>query len=172
MENKFIENEFGLTPICQKGNQIPGLFLSLFILFISFSSFSPASFQDRICNLRDMDPAQTWILDTTVGKVKFYHTITQCGAKNAVLLKFENKNDYRVRINWKESFLTQQFAHYVDGFAGQKTLNIDKKETLYPSSCSDTKNKTCIILAEDVSPAYLANIINVYFKEISVTVID
>ncbi len=116
-----------------------------------------------------MNSAQSdsWILDTVIQNVSFYHQLVSCNGKTAVLLKFENNTGASVKVSWKEGFETLQTTGVIDGFYGVKELVISTGIT-EPSSCSDNDNKKCIITAFDVDPTFIASITS--FKFITPTI--
>lgn len=108
-----------------------------------------------------------WVLQQTVSNVDFYYMLANCDGKNVVLLKFNNKNNHKVKIAWKEVFTTQ-FEKGVEGINGQKQLIIDVGET-FSAGCHDKKIQELIILPAQVKPTYLAQVQALAFKNISVT---
>jgi hypothetical protein len=152
-------------------------FAFLLIVFIYFASLTATAFILRPAfsnfkkyELAPLPTAGSWVLASTVSNVKFYYMISPCGGKNAIFLKFENKNKYDVNLTWVESFQTQQLG-YVNGFDGVRQLQINASETRSASSCTDSK-KECIRFAHQVSPAYLAEVLNFAFKDITVTKVN
>ena len=111
--------------------------------------------------------ADTWVFDKTVQNVDLYHMITACEGRKVVFLKFNNRNAYKVKISWKELFVTQM-EKAREGFRGMKQLVLPPGETAQ-SDCTDVKNKECIIVSSQVSPAYPAEILQFEFKNINVT---
>ena len=113
--------------------------------------------------------AQTdsWVLDTVIQNVSFYHQLVNCNGKTAVLLKFENNSGASVKVSWKEGFATLQTTGFIDGFYGMKELVISVGIT-EPANCTDNDNKKCIISAFDVDPTFIAGITS--FKFISPTI--
>ena len=129
-----------------------GFLLALFLVPVFVQAVMPAS----------------WILDTTVNGVEFYHSIQECNGKKAVFLKFNNRNTYQVKVSWKEVFATQQEAK-VEGGKGQKELIIPTGVTV-PASCTDNMmSRKNIVLSSEVSPMYVAEIRGYSFKDIQVT---
>ena len=108
-----------------------------------------------------------WVLDKTVNHVDCYYLLTECGGKKVVLLKFNNKNTYKVKVTWKEVFDTQ-LQKGVAGFRGKKQLLIAPGET-FASGCADSKNKELLVLPADVIPTYAAEIVAFEFNDIQVT---
>lgn len=143
--------------------------LTLCMLFMPLMLLAfPSKGVQTSCGMINDENNPEWILDKTVGNVDFYHRITDCDGKKAVFLKFNNKNNYKVSISWKEVFVTKQISEKKEGFFGQKKLVILPGETS-PSDCSDKKNKVCLVGPDGVSPAYGAEIKEFYYKDISVT---
>lgn len=110
--------------------------------------------------------SEDWVYDKTIGKVEFYHRIAECQGQKAVFLKFVNKNTSDVLVSWKEVFSTQKEAQ-VEGYKGKKALTIKPGEN-FPASCHDESFRELVILPLQVSPAYLAEIKQFSFKDISV----
>ena len=107
-----------------------------------------------------------WILDKTVNNVECYYMRTECNGKIAVFLKFINKNNYKVKIGWKET-ITTQLEKNANGFGGPKQIVLSKLETA-ENNCKVTKFKEGRILPEDVSPTYIADIKAFEFTDIKV----
>ncbi len=108
-----------------------------------------------------------WVFHQTVINVDFYHMLANCDGKKVVLLKFNNRNNHKVKVSWKEVFSTQ-FNKDVEGFAGKKILTVAPGET-FASGCGDTKNKDLLILPAQVVPTYIAEIAAFEFKELKVS---
>ena len=107
-----------------------------------------------------------WIKSTTVNNVDFYHQIVTCGNKKAVLLRFENKNNFNVEVSWKELItIEEQFTS--DSKLETKTLIINPGIT-EPSSCSDNSKSLLIILATEVNPTFGASINGFNFEDIKI----
>lgn len=109
-----------------------------------------------------------WILDTEINGVEFYHSIGECNGKKVVFLKFNNKNNYKVTVSWKELFVTKQIRDKTAGFRGKKEMVLSVGET-FASDCATNENEKLLILPIDVSPAYEAEIEKFEFNDISVT---
>ena len=132
---------------------------TLMLMFFSFA----ASAKSLSINDSNEDG---WVLDTIVNKVAFYHKIVLCGDKNAVLLKFDNQNQFVVTVSWKESLKTKQIPNFIDGYKGLKTLSL-KSGLNNLSGCLDESNSSLIIKFNDVNPTFVADILNFNFKEIN-----
>jgi len=175
MENNSVLLKFSLGQIRFAAKKLPPLssfFLLIFLIFCGIFSATAFALESANFSKQGMqikDPLPSWILDATAGNVSFYHLLISCSGKNTVFLKFENKNNYSVKISWKETFLTKQTTQQMKGFAGLKELIIPPGAILSASSCADITCKDCIIFPEKVSPAYMADIINFGFKDITAT---
>jgi len=108
-----------------------------------------------------------WVFHQTVNNVDFYHMLANCDGKKVVLLKFNNKNNHKVKVSWKEVFTTQ-FEKVVEGANGQKQLIISTGET-YSAGCNDNKIQELLVLPSQVRPTYAAQIKNFEFKNVDVT---
>lgn len=135
----------------------------------SLNNYDPARIKKSLKQnlLHNAFPADTWVFDKTVQNVDLYHMITACEGQKVVFLKFNNRNMYKVKISWKEVFVTQM-EKAREGFRGMKQLILPPGETAQ-SDCTDVKNKECLIVASQVSPAYPAEIIQFEFKNINVS---
>ena len=91
---------------------------------------------------------------------------TECEGRKAVFLKFINKNEYKVKVNWTEAFTTQM-GKDIKGAAGQKKIILSKFE-IAENNCSTTKFKEGRIFAGDVNPTYIADILAFEFNDIKV----
>lgn len=129
--------------------------LLVFVCVVVSKSSAHSSFKDP-----------TWIYDTVINRVQFYHFIVDCIGKKVVFLKFNNQNKNNVEVSWKEVFTTQS-ALDQEGFHGLKKLTLITGETS-ASDCLESKKRNCLILPDDVSPAYEARIQKFKFKEIIV----
>ena len=169
----FISSVFNIKrPICSKAA------ILLFLLILQSQAFS-FSFSLNNCDptrikkllkqtlLHNAFPAGTWVFDRTVQNVDLYHMITACEGKKVVFLKFNNRNMYKVEISRKEVFVTQM-EKAREGFRGMKQLILPPGETAQ-FDCTDVKNKECLIIASQVSPAYPAEIIQFEIKDSNVS---
>ncbi len=114
------------------------------------------------------DKTGTWILDQTVSNVALYHMIDECNGKKVTFLKFENKNKFKVQINWTEVFITSQVATKTESFDGEKKLLLPAGQVM-TTHCGETINQACLILAEKAIPHYKADFRNFEFKDVMVT---
>lgn len=107
-----------------------------------------------------------WIFDKTVNNVEFYHMIIECGGKNVVLLKFNNKNGYKVKVSWKQGFDTQLEKHTKG--TEHKHFVLSKGE-MVQGSCGSAKFREGFISPEQITPTYIADIQNFEYIDIKVT---
>lgn len=114
-----------------------------------------------------MEPG--WVYDKTVNHVDFYHKIISCEGKNAVVLKFINKNSYKVKVSWKEAFETAQVKIMTEAVYGEKELVLSAGETLLSPGCEGSNSKQCLVLSQQAFPHYNADIIKFEFKDILIT---
>ena len=111
--------------------------------------------------------ADGWVFHQTVNNVDFYHMLANCDGKKVVLLKFNNRNNHKVKVSWKE-VLTTQFDKEVESYGGKKVVTITPGET-FASSCGDNKHKDLLIMPAQVVPTYIAEISAFQFKELKVS---
>lgn len=139
-------------------------FVALALFLFCSASVTPKS--NTVSTVR----SNVWVFHKTVDNVDFYHMLTNCNGKSVVLLKFNNKNDYKVKVSWKEVFTTQ-LEKSVEGFNGIKQLFIGTGETMC-SGCKDDKIKELLILPEQVTPSYGVSILGFAFKDVTVSLIQ
>jgi hypothetical protein len=111
------------------------------------------------------DKTGVWILDKTVSNVDFYHMIKVCSGNKVAFLKFNNRNNFTVVVNWKESFSTQ-LEEGIFGAKGQKHLQLPPGEFAY-ADCN-TSRKEFMITPAEVSAAYVAIINRFAYNDIMV----
>ena len=110
-----------------------------------------------------------WILDQTTGNVNLYHMITFCSGNKVVFLKFENKNDYAVKLSWQETFVTMdRSVEKKEGPFKSKELTVPTGETA-ASDCADQKQVLLIAKPDQDSPVYHADIRQFNFINVTVT---
>ncbi len=136
-------------------------FMILSFMFLCSNSFA----QGRI---HLPDKQGSWVFDKTVSNVDMYHMIDECNGKNVIYLKFENKNKFKVQINWKEVFVTSQVAAKTESFDGEKKLLLPAGQVM-TTYCGETINQACLILAEKAIPHYKADFRNFEFKDVLIT---
>jgi hypothetical protein len=146
-----------------------GFFLLIFSLcFFSFTPVKPVSQkQDAHQAVTQRNKIDAWIFDKIVDNVECYHMIADCSGKKAVFLKFNNKNNYKVKLSWKEGFDTQ-FEKHTKGATGQKQFVLSKGE-MVQGSCSSAKFREGFISPEQITPTYVADIQDFEYIDIKVT---
>jgi len=153
-------------------SQVKGLGLFIFLIYLSgipsSSLGSNKYFPGEVSRISSRsDIAPKWVFDKTVKNVDFYHSIVSCNGKNVVLLKFNNRNNRKVRVAWKEAFDTQR-EKGIEGFLGQKQLELRPGITAQ-TNCNSIKFKEGIIQSHQVNPTYAADVLKFNYKDISVT---
>ena len=142
--------------------------LLLFLLF--FSGFSFANRSPHPLHLMKKQQSAVvvdWQLDATVNGVEFYHAVVECGGRNVVFLKLNNKNGYKVNATWKEVFTTREGKELV-GEQGQKKVLLSTGE-IVETSCENINRKELVILPEQVHSAYVVSIAKFQYKDITVS---
>ena len=141
----------------------------LFFLLLLFStaSFATPGFKKEKDHTDGSGSNLVWKLDATLNNVSFYHALSECNGKKIAFLKFVNKNNFATKVSWKETVKTQ-FRAEEKAVRGQQSLLLPPGET-FENDCSGTTCKACVILPEQVNPTYLAQIIDVSFKDIAVS---
>jgi hypothetical protein len=119
--------------------------------------------QDKIASAN----SGPWVLDKTVNNVEFYHRMAECSGKKVVFLKMNNKNNYKVKISWKEAYKTKEQKEKIEGIKGTKEL------VLFPGiksldNCNTSKNAELFISPDQVSLTHGVEILQFEFKEINV----
>lgn len=144
--------------------------ISLFLLNAAATAISlPGNMvANKVANTT-AHPTGEWVLDKTVSNVDFYHSITICNGKPVVFLKFINRNTGKVKVGWKEIFVTRTKARVL-GFNGKKELLLAPGTTT-PADCTDASNKKIVIHGGDVDPMSVVEITNFIFQDISVDVL-
>lgn len=113
----------------------------------------------------------SWILDKTINNVDFYHKIVTCEDKKAVLLKFDNKNSFSVKISWKQIVNSKQEPNATDEFSSLNTLIVNSG-SVEATDCSDNNNDLLVVLPSEASPMYMADILSFSFSNIVVKEIN
>jgi hypothetical protein len=131
------------------------------------NAFNDDEQPEGIININQETKDDSWVLDTTLNNVVFYHKLVSCGDKKAVLLKFENRNNFNVEISWKEIIGSKQEPNPNDEFSTTNTLIIQLGIT-QPIDCSDTTNAALVVLPVEVSPMFIADIESFSFSSITV----
>jgi hypothetical protein len=170
-ENRFLKD----TSIKNKKSCYPFFILFLLVAFNSFGSVNKVNVKQlnkTVLTKTTFDfekeyNSDSWILNTTVNNVVFYHKLVSCGDKKAVLLKFENKNNFEVEVSWKQIVGSVQVPNPNDDLASNNTLVL-KPGTTEPNDCSDIENDILVVLPNEVSPMFIADIETFNFSSIQI----
>lgn len=111
--------------------------------------------------------ASDWTLSKTTGNVEFHYRIGECNGQTAVFIKIINKNDYAVEVSWKELVADNNSRTTIEGFYGEKQLNIPAATTLQ-ANCTETDTAECMTLATSIAPTHKVDIKSFEFKDIQV----
>ncbi|MBV4358352.1 hypothetical protein [Pinibacter aurantiacus] len=143
-------------------SQSPHLQKAVLLLAVSFCFAAPlqsgngkhaSSSTNKIISQSNSD--EQWTLAKSTDKVDIYYVIKDCKGQKTVFLKVDNKNNYAVKISWKEKFETQQKVT-VEGATG-KQLVLAAGETIQ-ANCDNDTAKECVIAASQVTPAFKADV--------------
>jgi hypothetical protein len=134
---------------------------------VLINAFNENEQLEGIINMNLDTNDDSWVLDTTLNNIVFYHKIVPCGDKKAVLLKFENNNNFNVEISWKEIIGSKQVPNPNDEFSTTNTLIIQSGIT-EPIDCSDTTNAVLVVLPTEVSLLFIADIESFSFSSITI----
>jgi hypothetical protein len=129
--------------------------ISLFI-FLGNISFSAISGEDN-----------KWTRDKSVSNVDLYYKISECNGEKVIFLKFDNKNDFSVKITWKEAIADKVFGNVVDCNYGEKQLTLPPGVTVQ-DGCSSISCPECQINVRTAIPTHEADPLNLEFKEVTV----
>lgn len=153
------QNDDGTTQISL------GFFLLIFSL--CFFSFTPLKQASQKQDSHQRNKIDAWIFDKVVDNVECYHMIAECSGKKAVFLKFNNKNNYKVKISWKEIFKEKGSEEKIENFKNTKQLVLSPGIKTV-SSCSDPQNKELVITHDQVSMTHSVNIAKFEFDDVQV----
>lgn len=110
---------------------------------------------------------ESWTLQTTVENVNFYYQIVDCDDNSVILLKFDNKNDFDVKVYWKQIIGTEQVPNTTQESVQQFEVVLNSGVTA-PEGCTDQTLENLVIMPFEVDPTYLAEITNFSFSSISI----
>jgi|GEM_PF-1557298 len=117
-------------------------------------------------NISKPNADEQWTLAKSTDKVDIYYVIKDCKGQRTVFLKVDNKNNYAVKVSWKEKFETQQKVT-VEGAAG-KELVLAAGATIQ-ATCDNDNAKECVISASQVTPAFKADVSKYDVSSLSVS---
>lgn len=116
----------------------------------------------------EMPPQQVeWQLDTTLGGVQFFHATIACNGKQAIMIKFNNQNNYPVQVSWKE-MLTDEGNRRHESAAGIKKLVINPGETA-ASGCNENTNRQLLVLPDKSVLTHAIRITKFQFRDLIVS---
>ena len=126
-----------------------------------------ASYKDPE-GLSQMLPQQVeWQLDTTLGGVQFFHAAIACNGKQAIMIKFNNQNNYPVQVSWKE-MLTDEGNRGHESAAGIKKLVINPGATA-ASGCNENRNRQLLVLPDQSVLTHAIRITKFQFRDLIVS---
>lgn len=140
------------------------LFRKLSPKFICLVLFANTSFAQKAST--DGSPGH-WKLNTTVGGVKFLSQIALCSGEKVVLLKFNNQNNYRVKVTWDDLLQTSQSADKNESLIVRKEIVLPPGETA-ARSCDSSPCHQCFIVSSQVFPTHRVDISGFEYKNITV----
>lgn len=135
------------------------------------NAFNDDEQPEGIININQETKDDSWVLDTTLNNVVFYHKLVSCGDRKAVLLKFDNKNNFNVEISWKQIVNSKQEPNATDEFSSLNTLIVNSG-SVEATDCSDSNNDLLVVLPGEASPMYIADILSFSFSNIVVKEIN
>lgn len=141
-------------------------FMSFFLLLACLSIFNQASAQNA--GTKKISNGIQWQSDGLVNGVSFFHSIGVCNGEHVVFLKLINKNNFKVKITWKEDFVSRQVAQKTEGSFGEKELTLKAGQTS-EANCAMVKQKELIVRADQVNPSFKAEILDYGFRNINVS---
>jgi len=109
-----------------------------------------------------------WVLNKSVGNVDLYYKISECNGEKVIFLKFDNKNNYSLKITWKEAIADKVFGNVVDCHYGEKQLTLPPGVTVQ-DGCSSISCPECQINMRTAIPTHEADPLNLEFKEVTVS---
>jgi hypothetical protein len=108
----------------------------------------------------------SWTLQTTVNNVDFFHKLVDCGDRKAVLIKFDNKNSFDVKISWKQIIGTKEVPN-TENESDQRFEMSLTNGVIGPNGCQDSEFDNLVITPFEVEPTYMATIRNFSFSNIT-----
>jgi hypothetical protein len=138
---------------------------------VLINAFNKDEQPEGIINMNQETKDDSWVLDTTLNNVVFYHKLVSCGDRKAVLLKFDNKNNFNVEISWKQIVNSKQEPNATDEFSSLNTLIVNSG-SVEATDCSDSNNDLLVVLPGEASPMYIADILSFSFSNIVVKEIN
>jgi len=109
-----------------------------------------------------------WILATSSGNVDFYYKMAECNGEKVVFLKFDNKNNYTVKVSWKEAVMDKVFNKVTNAYYGQKEINLAPGVT-GNDNCSSSGCAECMVGLTNFAATHAVDAQNFQFREITVS---
>ncbi|NTW26472.1 MAG: hypothetical protein HGA37_17370 [Lentimicrobium sp.] len=109
-----------------------------------------------------------WARDKSVSNVDLYYMIGECNGEKVIFLKFDNKNNYSVKITWIEAFTDKTFNSVVENFNGAKQLTLPPGVTSQ-DGCNAIAHPECLINMNTVDPTHPVDPLNLEFKDVTVS---
>jgi hypothetical protein len=109
-----------------------------------------------------------WVLNKSVGNVDLFYKISECNGEKVIFLKFDNKNDYSVKITWKEAIADKVFGNVVDCHNGDKQLTLSPGITVQ-DDCTSALSPECRINVQNAIPTHVADPFGLEFKNVTVS---
>ena len=109
-----------------------------------------------------------WVLDKSVSNVDLYYKISECNGEKVIFLKFDNKNNYDVKVAWKEAVADKVFGNVVDCYNGDKQLTLSPGITVQ-EDCNSALFPECRINVKNAIPTHVADPSSLEFKDVTVS---
>ncbi len=130
------------------------LFAALFGLFSSQDIFAQSE-------------RSKWTPVKTASNVDVLYQLSTCDGTDVIFVRFVNRNNYPVRIVWKEAFDTQVEKNTL-GKGVEKSMLLPVGETVN-TDCNRDQLPECKISAKQIAPHYRASIQGYRLTELTVT---
>lgn len=108
-----------------------------------------------------------WTLDSTVENVDLMYQLVDCDGAKAVLLKFNNKNAFEVKVTWKQVIATEEMPNNTQESVQSYELSLPSGVSA-PDGCKDDENTSLIITPFEVDPTHMVLIQDFGFSSIIV----
>ena len=109
-----------------------------------------------------------WVLNKSVGNVDLYYKISDCNGEKVIFLKFDNKNNYDVKVAWKEAVADKTFGKVVECYYGEKQLTLAPGVTSQ-DGCGSVASPECLINLKTAIPTLPVDPLNLEFKDVNVS---
>ena len=109
-----------------------------------------------------------WVLDKSVGNVDLYYKISECNGEKVIFLKFDNKNNYDVKVAWKEAVADKTSGKVVLCYYGEKNLTLSPGVKLQ-DGCGSVVSPECMINLKTAIPTHPVDPLNLEFNEVTIS---